>query len=117
EAIREARDALGRWSQESFTLLSLWAVFAEVEAELYGGRSEVARERLEASWPALKRSQLLRLQMYDVTMRDLAGRVALGGAGGPRTPRVGGRKRALRFSRSGRSSPRWRRSSTEGGPR
>jgi len=93
EAIREARDALGRWSQESFTLLSLWEVFAQVEAHLYARRPEVARARLEASWPALKRSQLLRLQMYDVTMRDLAGRVALACA-----ELSQGRQRASRLS-------------------
>lgn len=76
-AIQVARDAVGRWSQTAFTLLQLWKLFVHVEAQLYAGRAELARERLEASWPALKRSQLLRLQMYDVTMRDLAGRVAL----------------------------------------
>ena len=93
EAIREARDALGRWSQESFTLLSLWEVFAQVEAHLYAGRPREARDRLEASWPALKRSQLLRLQMYEVTMSDLAGRVALACAA-----RAQGRRRAALLS-------------------
>lgn len=86
EAVRQAMDALSRWPEQEFTLLRLWELFAQVEAELYAGRSEAARERLEASWPALERSQLLRLQMYDVTMRDLAGRVALACAERARWP-------------------------------
>lgn len=77
EAVREAREAVSRWPEESFTLLQLWEMFAQVEAELYAGRHYAARERLETRWPALERSQLLRLQMYDATMHDLAGRVAL----------------------------------------
>lgn len=75
DAVREAREGLARWSQPSFQLLHLWELFLRVEAQMYAGRPGAARERLEAAWGALWRSQLLQLQMYDVTMQDLAARV------------------------------------------
>ncbi|HJL17786.1 MAG TPA: protein kinase [Sandaracinaceae bacterium LLY-WYZ-13_1] len=99
-AVREARDALARWSQPTFQLLHLWELFVQVEVLLYQRRPEAARERLDAAWPAIRRSQLLQLEMYEVTMRDLAGRVAVACAtvarGEPR-----GRKRGALLARLG----------------
>ncbi|RZO64954.1 MAG: hypothetical protein EVA89_03145 [Sandaracinaceae bacterium] len=77
EAVREARDALARWSQPSFQLIHLWELFLRVEAQMVAGRPEAALERLESGWGPLWRSQLLQLQMYDITMRELSARVHL----------------------------------------
>lgn len=77
EASREGREALARWSQRSYTLLHLWQLFGAVEAHLYAGRAEAARQHLASQWSTMLRSQLLRVQVYAVTMNDLRGRVAL----------------------------------------
>jgi len=76
-AIQEAGTALSRWSQSGFTLLHLWDLFASTEAQLYMGRPEAARARVDAQRSTVKRSGLLQLQMYEVTWRDLEGRCAL----------------------------------------
>lgn len=80
DAMGEARDALAQWSQPTFQLLHLWELFTQVEALLYAGRPSLAQRELRERWPALKRSQLLSLEMYDMTMHDLAGRAALAAA-------------------------------------
>jgi hypothetical protein len=96
-AVREAQDALARWSRERFQLLHYWELFVRVESQLYRGRASVAREQLDAAWPALEGSQLLRLQMYDVTMHDLRARVDVACAvAGPRGRRAAARARAER---------------------
>ncbi len=77
EASREGREALARWSQRNYTLLHLWQLFGAVEAHLYAGDAEAARQHLASQWPTMLRSQLLRVQAYAVTMNDLRGRVAL----------------------------------------
>ncbi len=92
DAIRESQDALARWSQSGFQLLHLWDLHMRVEALLYAGRVDAAYDRLEAGRPAVRRSGLLQLQMYDITFRDLEGRVALAGAA-----RAHGRRRAARL--------------------
>jgi len=76
-AIQEAGAALARWSQSGFTLLHLWDLFASTEAQLYMGRPEAARGRVDAQQATVKRSGLLQLQMYEITWRDLEGRCAL----------------------------------------
>ncbi|MCB9598172.1 MAG: protein kinase [Sandaracinaceae bacterium] len=77
DAIREASAALSRWSQTGFTLLHLWELFSSTEAQLYAGRPEAAYARVDAMRSTVRASGLLQLQMYDVTWRDLEGRVAL----------------------------------------
>ena len=77
EAVRDAQEALARWSQPTFQLLHFWELFVRVESKLYSGHPEAARERLDATWPSVRRSQLLQLQMYEVTYRDLEARVAV----------------------------------------
>ncbi len=95
EAMREAREALARWSQSEFTLLHFWELFVAVESELYADRPWDARDWLARTWGTLRRSQLLRLEMYSVTMHDLVGRVALACAAG-----AGGRERARLLGRA-----------------
>jgi len=77
DAIHEARLAVSRWSQADFTLMHLWEIFSSSEAQLYAGRADTAYARVAAEHPTVNRSGLLRLQMYDVTWRDLQGRSAL----------------------------------------
>jgi serine/threonine protein kinase len=77
DAIRESREALARWSQAQFQLVHLWDLYWQTEALLYEGKPEAAREHLQESWGALSRSQLLQLQMYAVTMRELEARTTL----------------------------------------
>ncbi|HEY8431080.1 MAG TPA: hypothetical protein VIL20_22025, partial [Sandaracinaceae bacterium] len=88
DAAKEGRDALARWTQKHYTLLHLWQLFGAVEALMYAGRAHEAREHLDREWATLVRSQLLRVQVYAVTMHDLRGRVALACAA-----RSGGRAR------------------------
>jgi len=80
-----------------------------IEAQLYAGRVEAARERAQAGLPTVRRSGLLQLQMYEQTWRDLEGRVALACARQAQGPR---RKALLKDARAAakrldRSGAQW----------
>jgi hypothetical protein len=62
----EAEDAITRWSRQGFFLQQCNAMFGHVQASLYEGAVDAARERIEAAWPELERSMLLQVQQIRV---------------------------------------------------
>ena len=73
----EVDDALERWSQRGFHLQHYSALQAMEQRDLYVGDAASASRRLEAQWPALKRSLLTRIQVLRIEVVQLRGRVAL----------------------------------------
>ncbi len=63
----EVDDAIARWSARDFHLQHANALNSHVSIDLYMGDGLRALARLEAAWPALERSLLLRVQ----TMRSI----------------------------------------------
>ena len=62
EALEEIRLAAERWSQEGFHLNHYLHLVGRIEIALYRGDSD-AWQQVEATWPRLVRSQLLRVQI------------------------------------------------------
>src|SRR5207247_2562923 len=82
---REAyRDAISQWSHQSFHLQHYLSLIAEGQLDLYTGDAERAWIRVSLRWPALKRSQLLRIQVIRVEALHLRARSALAAAQGRR---------------------------------
>jgi eukaryotic-like serine/threonine-protein kinase len=79
-ASAEMRDALGRWSRGGFHIMHFWALYAEVQYELYAGRAPAAWACLEKAWPALEKSNILRVQFHRIFMTLLRGSVAVAAA-------------------------------------
>jgi hypothetical protein len=79
-ASAEMREAIGRWSVGGFHIMHFWALYAEAQYELYAGRAPAAWACLEAAWPALERSNILRVQFHRIFMTLLRGTVAVAAA-------------------------------------
>jgi serine/threonine protein kinase/tetratricopeptide (TPR) repeat protein len=77
EMRKECQALLTRWSQKGFHFQHLAALFTLVAADLYEGRAAEAFERMEASWPKLEASLLLRAQFIRIDVWFLRGRAAL----------------------------------------
>jgi hypothetical protein len=80
-AQRELDAAIDRWSKGSFTLLHFWHIYASAEVDLYRGASEVAEKRLDDAWGDIKKSLLLTLSLYRISIWDLRGRIELARVG------------------------------------
>jgi len=78
------RDAISQWSHTSFHLQHYLSLIAEGQLDLYTGDAERAWTRVSLRWPALKRSQLLRVQVIRVEALHLRARSALAAAQGRR---------------------------------
>ncbi len=78
EALEEIRLAREQWSQEGFHLNHYLQLVGRVEVALY--RGDDASADLEATWPALVRSQLLRVQVTRSEALHLRCRAALAAA-------------------------------------
>jgi hypothetical protein len=83
-ARRAVDDALAAWSREGFHVPHFNALVARCQADLYEGDAEGAWHRLEADWPLLRRSLLMRLRLIAVECWFLRGRVALAAASSDR---------------------------------
>ncbi|HXT49753.1 MAG TPA: protein kinase [Thermoanaerobaculia bacterium] len=77
EARREAREAIARWSHKSFHLQHYWQLTGLAEIALYEGRGEAAWEEIEASWPKLAATHLLRVQFTRIEAKHLRLRAAV----------------------------------------
>jgi serine/threonine protein kinase len=89
----EMRDAIARWSTGGFHIMHFWALYAEAQYELYAGRAAAAWSLLDRAWPALVKSNILRVQFHRIFMTLLRGSVAVAAAvAGPQ----GERKRLLK---------------------
>ena len=69
-----------RWSRRGYHVQHNDALWAAVQIELYDGRGREAWRLLEASWPALRRSLLLRVQFVRTSMKFLRARAAIAAA-------------------------------------
>ena len=86
----EMREAIARWSVGGFHIMHFWALYAEAQYELYAGQAPAAWSRLVSAWPALEKSNILRVQFHRVFMTLLRGSVAVAAAlAGPRRDREG----------------------------
>ena len=77
-------EAMAQWSQQGFHLQHLWELWTRCQIELYEGQAGAALARLEARWPTLRRSVLLRTQLVVLDLLHLRGRLNLAAAHGAR---------------------------------
>lgn len=78
EARRRADGALARWTTTAgFSAQHLFALRISLYTDLYEGAGPDAHERFLKAWPAMKASQLMRLQSTRLDMLHLRARVAL----------------------------------------
>jgi len=76
-ARRLAREHVERWSRKGFHLQHYWEAFAVAQASLYRANAAAAWRDLEARWPGLSRSVLLRISMVLMEAHDLRARCAV----------------------------------------
>ena len=77
EARREAATAVDRWGRESFQLQHLYEERVLACSDLYDGNAGAAWERIEAMWPTLLGSNLLRHPLLASDAHQLRASVAL----------------------------------------
>ncbi len=94
-ARRRAGRAIGRWSRADYHPQHWLAHKVEVWCDLYEGRADAAWSRLEAAWPSLQGSDLLRVQLMAIDALLLRGLVAAATSRrNPRRLEVAGRNAA-----------------------
>ena len=84
EGERQLATALDVWSQHGFHRQHFSALLARVQTSLYRGAAESAWQSIEAAWPALEKSFLLRVETLRVEACYLRARAALALAAEPR---------------------------------
>lgn len=99
EAAARADAAMAAWPVRGFTTQHYHHLLAVTEALLAAGQAGEAHARLEAGWPALERSGILRLEVIRAEMGALRARAAWFGAHDAR--RVATEATALRRLRVG----------------
>jgi eukaryotic-like serine/threonine-protein kinase len=76
----ELRETMAQWSREGYHVQHNDALWAAVQIELYCGAGQSAWNLIHQSWPALRRSLLLRVQFIRTSMYFLRARAALAAA-------------------------------------
>jgi hypothetical protein len=79
--------AIGRWDQQGFHLLRLYAWWAEIDVLLYEGRTEDAWAYAEEWWPTANRRSLLTLGMATLLANSARARAAVARAADLGRPR------------------------------
>ena len=80
-ALADVRDAIGRWSHQGFHTEHGFALIGEVESLIYAGQGEAALDLVQARWPQLASSGVLRvLQLARIECLHLRARAALAAA-------------------------------------
>ena len=77
EGRRQLADAMRSWTTDGYHVQHFNALLSEVQADLYEGRPGAAVPRIEAVWPALTRSLLMRIQLVRTEAHQLRARAAL----------------------------------------
>jgi tetratricopeptide (TPR) repeat protein len=77
EGLREADEAMHRWSHAGFHRQHYNHALARIQTELYCGRAMAAWETVSDNWAAIERTQLLRMQVIRVEAWYLRARAAL----------------------------------------
>ena len=80
EARQEATGAVRGWSAEGYHIQHWYGLIAETHIDLYEGDGPAAHARVTAGWPALRKSNLLRMQHTRVVATHLRARAALAAA-------------------------------------
>lgn len=80
----DAQRAVARWSGEGFQLQHLYELRVQAFCDLYEGDAAAAWQRVEAAWPAVRRSNLLSHLLLRGDALEMRGRVALAHAAEPR---------------------------------
>jgi serine/threonine protein kinase len=80
EARRILNEFLGQWSHEAFHLQHLTALMGNLYIDFYKGEGAVAWARIRRDWPAVVRSQFLRVKSIQLVMTELRARAALAAA-------------------------------------
>jgi serine/threonine protein kinase/tetratricopeptide (TPR) repeat protein len=83
----ELRATMAQWSRQGYHVQHNDALWAAVQIELYCGAGESAWSLISESWPALRRSLLLRVQFVRTSMQFLRARAALAAAADVRESR------------------------------
>jgi eukaryotic-like serine/threonine-protein kinase len=76
----ELRATMAQWSRQGYHVQHNDALWAGVQIELYCGDGQSAWNLIHQSWPALRRSLLLRVQFIRTSMNFLRARAALAAA-------------------------------------
>jgi tetratricopeptide (TPR) repeat protein len=76
-ALRAVDDAMAAWPSRSFHFQHYWAVLSRGLIALYEAKPEAALAALEAAWPELERTMLLRIQNVRIEAWSLRGRLGL----------------------------------------
>jgi hypothetical protein len=85
---RETESAIHRWSSTGFQVEHMVILYQQTEADLYEQAGGQALARVERSWPALRRAQLLRVAPFRIELGALKARACLAAAAeDPRTRR------------------------------
>jgi eukaryotic-like serine/threonine-protein kinase len=79
-ADRELRQTMSQWSREGYHVQHNDALWAAVQIQLYRGDGAAAWGLIDRTWPALRRSLLLRVQFIRTSMHFLRARGALAAA-------------------------------------
>jgi hypothetical protein len=83
----ELRATMAQWSRQGYHVQHNDALWAGVQIELYCGAGQSAWNLIRQSWPALRRSLLLRVQFIRTSMYFLRARAALAAAAELRSSR------------------------------
>jgi serine/threonine protein kinase/tetratricopeptide (TPR) repeat protein len=100
-ADRELRQTMSQWSREGYHVQHNDALWAAVQIELYRGDGAAAWSLIDRSWPALRRSLLLRVQFIRTSMHFLRARAALAAAVAVRSSRPAEARSLLAVARRG----------------
>jgi hypothetical protein len=73
----EVAHAMAQWSPRGFHLQHYYELLALTCFDLYEDRAAEARRRIDATWPALRRSRLMMCPSVEIEAWHLRGRVAL----------------------------------------
>jgi len=77
EARRQLADAMSSWPTDGYHVQHFNALLSQVQADLYEGQPAAAVPRIEAVWPALTGSMLMRIQLVRSEAHQLRARAAL----------------------------------------
>jgi hypothetical protein len=76
-ARQEVAEAMRKWPAHGFHVEHMSELLALTFADIYSGCADGAHRRIVDRWPALVRSQLLRIQLAFITMRQIRALAAI----------------------------------------
>ncbi len=77
EGRRQLADAMRDWPSDGYHVQHSNALLSQVQADLYEATPDAAVPRIEAAWPALTGSMLMRIQLVRTEAHQLRARAAL----------------------------------------